>query len=471
MVSGRPLAKGQARWCNRDMSSQDTPSDRATKGRGKTTTRRVAAGMLAQILRGKTLDDVRDRLDDLPPGERNLADAIVQTALRHYGEITTLLARHMKRPLPLRPHIAHALLVSGVAQLRFMDIADHAALNETVAATGRREQPFRGLINAVLRAVAKDDTPTDPHDNLPDWMKARFLAAYGAEDLAIMVKAHQANPPLDIAFKNSEKAAGWRNNADLEAGLEPGLETEPIKLSDTHLRLVRPGNVTALPGFHEGDWFVQDIAASYAAAWLDKLLPTGAQVLDVCAAPGGKTMQLAGAGHHVTALDISATRLSRLQANLHRTQLTAQLVEADALDWQNDTMFDAVLLDAPCSASGTLRRHPDLVLHRREGYVAKLVAAQTALLARAAHHVKSGGYLCYAVCSLDPAEGEDVVARFATNNADFTLITPSEGSTELPNMLPPEIISPQGLRCTPAIWADRGGMDGFFIAVFKKTGD
>lgn len=443
------------------MSSQDKPL--AAKGRGKTTTRRVAANMLAQILRGKTLDDVRDRLDDLPPGERNLADAIVQTALRHYGEITTLLARHMKRPLPLRPHIAHALLVSGVAQLRFMDIADHAALNETVAATGRREQPFRGLINAVLRAVAKDDTPTDPHDNLPDWMKARFLAAYGAQDLALMVKAHQANPPLDIAFKNPEKAAGWGDQADLE--------TAPTKLSKSHIRLVRSGNVTALPGFHEGDWFVQDIAASWATAWLDKLLPTGAQVLDLCAAPGGKTMQLAASGHHVTALDISATRLSRLQANLQRTQLTAQLVEADALDWQSDTHFDAVLLDAPCSASGTLRRHPDLVLHRREGYVAKLVAAQTALLARAAHHVKSGGYLCYAVCSLDPAEGEDIIAAFDDSHADFTLLAPQDDTSNLPDDVPPEIINPQGLRCTPAIWADRGGMDGFFIAVFKKTGD
>ena len=407
--------------------------------------------MLAHILRGKTLDEVRDRLDALDPQARNLADAIVQTSLRHYGEIRSLMGRHMKRPLPLRPHMAHALIVIGAAQLRFMGIAAHAAIHETVAASGRREQPFRGLINAVLRAIDKDATPTDPQRNLPDWMRARFEAAYGATQCAAILEAHATTPPLDICFKSAEKAAAFAATHDVD------------RLSDTQLRLTRPGAVPQLAGFHEGDWFVQDVAAGFAATMLHAALDTqgAARILDLCAAPGGKTMQLAAYGHDVTALDMSASRLARLANNLQRTGLTATLVEADALGWAVGEPYDAVLVDAPCSASGTLRRHPDLALHRREGYVAKLTALQTALLDKAASHVRLGGVLCYAVCSLDPAEGEAVAANFLATRSDFEKLS-AQG-------VPAALLHNGWLRTTPADWAARGGMDGHFVALFKRT--
>lgn len=409
--------------------------------------------MLAQVTRGKTLDEVRDRLDGLPPQERNLADAIVQVSLRHYGEIKIQLAAHMKRALPLRPHIAHALLVTGAAQILYMNVPAHAAIDETVAATGRREQPFRGLINAVLRKIAsakQDDAliATQASDNLPDWMRARFEAAYGADTLAAICAQHQASPDLDICFKNPEKAAAWAetNNGEM--------------LSDTHVRLRASGAVTALPGFEAGDWFVQDVAAGWPARLLLEPLKAPSQVLDLCAAPGGKTLQLAASGHHVTALDISAARLKRVAANLKRTKLTATLVEADAFDWQSDTKFDAVLLDAPCSASGTLRRHPDLALNRNEGYIAKLADMQARLLDRATQWLAPNGFLLYAVCSLDPEEGEAQAQAFLARHKNFQLIAP--------DTLPQDLRQNNTLRTTPAHWRDKGGMDGFFAALFQQ---
>ena len=427
---------------------------KSPKGRGKDSTRRIAAGMLAQVARGKTLDEVRDRLDALDAQERNLADAIVQTSLRHYGEIKIHLAAHMKRALPLRPHIAHALLVTGAAQLLYMNVPPHAAIDETVAATGRREQPFRGLINAVLRkiAAALEDgslAATQAADNLPDWMRARFQAAYGADGLAAICRQQQKSPALDICFKNPIKAAAWADKNGAE------------KLTETHVRLTAPGAVTKLDGFKDGDWFVQDVAAGWPAAMLLGKLDKPSRVLDLCAAPGGKTLQLAAAGHRVTALDISPARLKRVRENLQRTGLSAELVPADAFDWQPEQPFDAIILDAPCSASGTLRRHPDLALNRNEGYIAKLADMQARLLDRAADWLASKGHLVYAVCSLDPEEGETQAEAFLTRHKDFHLIRPDN--------VPQELLFENCLRTTPADWAMRGGMDGFFAALFQKN--
>ena len=441
-------------------------------GRGKGDTRRVAGAMLAAITRGKTMDEARDRLSDLPDSERNLADAMVQMALRHYGEINALTAKHLKRALPLRPHIAHGLLCIGVAQLVYMNVPAHAAIHETVAATGRREQPFRGLINAVLRQIERDIQADGlpkpaPRENLPEWMQARFEAAYGGAALDAMVTQHTRTPPLDLGFKSREKASAF---VAAHEGAEP--------LNDTHVRLNRSGDVRALDGFKEGDWFVQDVAAGYPARLLEAELAaistpeTPASVLDLCAAPGGKTLQLAAAGYAVTALDISANRLARVKENLKRTKLKANLVKADALNWQSPKQFDAVLLDAPCSASGTMRRHPDLVLNRHEGYIAKLAAFQQQLLARATDWVKPGGFLCYAVCSLDPEEGEAQAQAFLETHADFRVVTPQN--------LPAHLTHDQAFRSTPADHPlaqarylgdmEKGGMDGFFAQIFQKIG-
>ena len=438
------------------MEAQKKLSKGRGSGRGKDSTRRIAASMLAQVTRGKTLDEVRDRLDALDPQERNLADAIVQTSLRHYGEIKLHLAAHMKRALPLRPHIAHALLVTGAAQLLYMNVPPHAAIDETVAATGRQEQPFRGLINAVLRKLAaaqKDGTlaATQAADNLPDWMRARFQAAYGSDGLEAICTAHQNGPALDVCFKNPEKAAAWADKNGAE------------RLTDTHIRLTAPGAVTKLDGFHDGDWFVQDVAAGWPAAMLLEKLDAPSRVLDLCAAPGGKTLQLAAAGHKVTALDISPARLKRVSENLRRTKLSAETVAADAFDWHPQEPFDAIILDAPCSASGTLRRHPDLALNRNEGYIAKLADMQARLLDRAADWLASKGHLVYAVCSLDPEEGETQAEAFLTRHKDFRLIRPDN--------VPQELLFENCLRTTPADWATRGGMDGFFAALFQKISE
>ena len=438
------------------MEAQKKSSKGRGSGRGKDSTRRIAASMLAQVTRGKTLDEVRDRLDALDPQERNLADAIVQTSLRHYGEIKLHLAAHMKRALPLRPHIAHALLVTGAAQLLYMNVPPHAAIDETVAATGRQEQPFRGLINAVLRKLAaaqKDGTlaATQAADNLPDWMRARFQTAYGADGLEAICTAHQNGPALDVCFKNPEKAAAWADKNGAE------------RLTDTHIRLTAPGAVTKLDGFHDGDWFVQDVAAGWPAAMLLEKLDAPSRVLDLCAAPGGKTLQLAAAGHKVTALDISPARLKRVSENLRRTKLSAETVAADAFDWHPQEPFDAIILDAPCSASGTLRRHPDLALNRNEGYIAKLADMQARLLDRAADWLASKGHLVYAVCSLDPEEGETQAEAFLTRHKAFRLIRPDN--------VPQELLFENCLRTTPADWATRGGMDGFFAALFQKISE
>lgn len=436
------------------MDAQKKSTKGSGSGRGKDSTRRIAANILAQVTRGKTLDEVRDRLDGLDAQERNLADAIVQTSLRHYGEIKIHLAAYMKRPLPLRPHIAHALLVTGAAQLLYMNVPAHAALHETVAATGRREQPFRGLINAVLRkiATAKQDgtlPATDAADNLPDWMRARFEAAYGGELLDAICAAHQQSPALDIGFKNPEKAAAWAGKKKAE------------RLTETHMRLTQAGAVTKLDGYDDGDWFVQDVAAAWPAAMLLEKLDAPSRVLDLCAAPGGKTLQLAAAGHDVTALDISDARLGRVSENLKRTKLNAELIAADAFDWQPQEPFDAILLDAPCSASGTLRRHPDLALNRNEGYIAKLADMQARLLDRAAHWIKPHGFLLYAVCSLDPEEGEVQAAEFLARHKAFRLLRP--------DTIPDELLHGDCLRTTPADWPEKGGMDGFFAALFKMS--
>lgn len=443
------------------MTSNETNGDkqastRPRKGRGKDGSRRIAASMLAAVTRGKTLDEVRTRLDGLATQERNLADAIVQSALRHYGEITEILAHYMKRPLPLRPHIAHALLVCGTAQILFMNIPPHAAIDETVAATGRREQPFRGLINAVLRKIAKAqeaDTlpPIMATANLPDWMLARFEAAYGADQTAAICAAHIAGADLDLAFKNPEKAAAWADSQSAKI------------LTPTHIRLHRPGAVTALKDYQKGDWFVQDVAAGLPATMLLAALPDAATVLDLCAAPGGKTAQLAAAGHRVTALDISATRLRRVETNLSRLGLAAHLVAGDGLAWAPDAPFDAIMLDAPCSASGTLRRHPDLALNRTANYIAKLADLQASLLARAWGWLKKDGVLCYAVCSLDPLEGEAQAADFLARHANARALVPQG--------VPDEFVFDTNLRTTPADWPTQGGMDGFFAALFQKTSE
>lgn len=433
-------------------------------------TRRAAGNMLSAIERGKTLDEAMDRLDGLSPANRGLAHAMVMLALRHRGEITALLSDYLKRAIPPRPHIAKALLHLGAVQICYMDTPDHAAVAETVNACGRQEGPYRGLINAVLRKLSKQSEaartlPDDATLNAPDWMMAQWTKTYGQDQATLIAKQHRQQPPLDLCFKTAEAA-----QIAIEAFVTLQTELKAENISPTHVRLWGAPHVEDLPGFKIGDWWVQDVAAGFPAYLLMQALKQTpltsgagrAHVLDLCAAPGGKTMQLAAAGYRVTALDISKTRLNRLRENLTRTKLTAEIIVADALDWQPDTPFDAILLDAPCSASGTIRRHPDLPLHRRPGYTAKLTTVQDALLARASQWLKSDGVMVYTTCSLDPAEGEERIENFRANHAAFSCLSISDA-------VPAELIKDSMLRTTPAHWAEKGGMDGFFAAVLKNA--
>ena len=432
--------------------------------------RRAAGLALADIERGKRLDQAIGRLDELGLADRALARAMLMLALRRHGDIAALLAAHIKRPLPKQAYLARALLHLGVVQLYAMDTPDHAAVSETVKACGRAQAAYRGLINAVLRKLAQTEKaarrlPDDPAANMPPFLMRQWVATYGADMAAQIARQHGQVPPLDLCFKTPALAQ------DFCAAHE---NLSPTLMGRNHVRLFDAPPVTALPDFEKGDWWVQDIAASYAAQMLDAVLPSGraCHILDMCAAPGGKTMQLAAAGHCVTALDVSAKRLDILRENLQRTNLTAQVVMGDALRWQKPAAappFDAVLLDAPCAASGTIRRHPDLLLHHHGQNGEKLAAMQAKLLDRAANMLGAGGVLAYAVCSLDPAEGAAQIEAFCRRQPDFALQSvPSEADVAGALTQNLGATAHTILQTTPAHWGEKGGMDGFFSAIMIK---
>ena len=279
-----------------------------------------------------------------------------------------------------------------------------------------------------------------PH--LPEAVEERWSEAWGDEVVASARKLIAKRPPLDLTF---------RDDADAKAyPLGTSLAPRNVRIGDA-------GSVSELPGFGEGSWWVQDLAASLPARLIAS---EGKEVLDLCAAPGGKTMQLAAAGHRVTAVDQAESRLKRLRENLERTGLEARLIAADALKWKADREFDAVLLDAPCSATGTFRRHPEVLYRARPSIIASSVELQTQLLERAARWLKPGGSLVYAVCSLEPQEGEDVVSAFLDANAPFRIDPPKPG--ELPDFV---TSAERGwVRILPGMLENEGGLDGFFVA-------
>ena len=440
-----------------EKSVQSSPPRETSRGRGKSATRRHAAAMLAAIERGKTLDEARDRLGDLSATDRAFAAAIVMTALRRRGTIEAALAPHLKRRVPARPHLTRALLHIGVAQILFMDVPPHAAINETVAATGRREQPFRGLINAVLRRVSEAGQNFGAPPDLPAWLLDGWRKTYGAAHTAEIESVLRQTPPLDLQFRDADALKNWQaTNPDLGKALTP-----------TCLRLETSGDVTRLPDFDAGTWWVQDISATLIAPLLQADAQT--RVLDLCAAPGGKTLQLAARGAKVTALDASKSRLERLTENLARTGLSAQTILGKLEGWKASENFSRVLLDAPCTATGTIRRHPDLPLHRRLGDIEKNTRVQAALLDQAAAATAPDGMLVYCVCSLEPEEGEGAADAFLERHKGFSRVPIL--AEELPACLPSAATPAGYLRTTPANLAASGGCDGFFAARFHRKAE
>jgi 16S rRNA (cytosine967-C5)-methyltransferase len=417
------------------------------------TARRAATDLMVAVMeRGRALEDALDETPSfkaLEGRDRAFARALVTAGLRRLGGISAVLSQFLDRPLPDSAEHARALLHLGAAQLLVLGTPAHAAVGETVETANqmREARGFAKLMNAVLRKVSRDGQAMldalPPGADLPPWLYTRWRATYG-EAAADIARALLKEPPLDLSAK--EDAVGWA--AKLGGALTP----------TGNVRLGEHAPIDTLPGFADGAWWVQDAAAALPATLLGDV--RGKRVLDLCAAPGGKTLQLAAAGARVTAVDKSEPRLRRLRENLARTKLHAEVVCADALEFKAEP-FDAILLDAPCTSTGTLRRHPDVAWLRRPTDVLALAKLQSQLVAAAAKLLKPDAPLVYAVCSLEPEEGPGIVAEALRNGwrRDPPL-----------NELPAEFITADGdLRTHPGFWGETGGLDGFYAARLLRS--
>ena len=405
--------------------------------------------MVSRVLGG---GDVLEEQAGTGP-ERAAARALADLTLRRLGQINAVLSKFVDR----KPKGAgQAILQVMAAELLFAGTAPHAAVDTAVrlARSERGTSRLAGLINAVGRRIAEGGADIVAAQdaarlNTPDWLWSRIKRDWGAETARAITEAHLTPAPHDLSIANP---------ADSDAlATELGARSLPTG----SLRLPERPQLSALPGYEAGAWWVQDAAAAIPAQLFGDV--GGKTALDLCAAPGGKTMQLAAAGANVTALDISEDRLVRLRENLNRCGLTAEVLAADLMAWSPDRVFDAVLLDAPCSASGTIRRHPDLPRRGDGRGIDRLAESQAAMLDRAAQLTAPGGKLVYCTCSLFVAEGETQVSPFLERNPDFALdpIQPDE--------VPVELLHKRGtMRTRPDQWAEFGGLDGFFAARFTR---
>jgi 16S rRNA (cytosine967-C5)-methyltransferase len=421
--------------------------------------RRLAWRVVDEVLRsGRALDETFERearAAALEARDEGLARAIAVVTFRRLGTIRRALLDRMPKGLP-KDERALALFATAAAQILFLDVPDHAAVDVTVRlAQGGRLQHLAGLANAVLRRLTRERARIlDGADALgvdtPDWLAARWRAAYGEEAQAI-AEAHRRGGAIDLSVR--EDPAGWADR--LGATL----------LSTGTVRLVERGSIRDLPGYAEGAWWVQDAAAALPARLLDAR--PGERVADLCAAPGGKTAQLASAGAQVLAVDRSQPRLKRLSENMARLRLAVETKADDALALEAEP-FDAVLLDAPCSATGTIRRHPDVPWVKREEDLAKLADLQSRLLDKAAALTQPGGRLVYCTCSLEPEEGERQAAAFLDRHPGFRRVPVQ--TEELPGL--PGAITPEGDVRTLPHQGGPGlgavGLDGFFISRFRR---
>ena len=425
--------------------------------------REIAVEILGKILAdGLTVDEAAAQFPEaamLEPRDRGFLKLLVLTALRHKGEIDAVIAVYMSKPLPRKSGSANLILLLGAAQLLFLDVAAHAAIDLAVrlAKTDPNATHFSGLINAVLRKVGESGKDKlsgcdGPRINTPDWLWSRWSKAYGSETAHRIAAAHMVEPPIDLTVKDD--AAAW--SARFGGTVLP---TGSIRLP------LSAGAIEQLAGFGEGSWWVQDAAAAIAARLFGPV--EGKSVLDLCAAPGGKTLQLCAGKAEVTAVDSSAARLERLRNNLERTGLEAEIVVADVLTFDPAKQFDCVLLDAPCSATGTIRRHPELPYIKTGNETGALISLQARLLAHAARLAKPGGRLIYCTCSLEPAEGEGQIAAFLSKTEDFRMepVIPGENGIES------HMISPKGMLRTLPFMAigTETGLDGFFAAGLTKS--
>ena len=402
-------------------------------------TRDAAFDLLTAVLdRHRPLEEALDALPAMEARDRAAAHRLAAAVLRRFGSLDAVLEPWLRKA---PPEAARHVLRLGAAQLLLLDTPPHAAVATAVGlARGRGLVPFAGMVNAVLRRVAEAGAAAleeldTPRLDTPAWL----WTAWGADARAI-AEAHRQEAPLDISV---------RPGTALEGG---------VRLPTGSVRFPAGTRVTDLPGYAEGAFWVQDAAAALPASLLAG--QPGERIADLCAAPGGKTAQLAATGAQVVAIERDAARLARLRDNLARLRLPAEIVQGDAAEWRPQAPLDAVLLDAPCSATGTIRRHPDVLRLKRPRDITALADQQDRLLEAAAAMLRPGGRLIYAVCSLQPEEGrlriDAALARLPLRPAPFT-------PEELAAL--PEARTPEGdLRTLPSFWPERGGMDGFFAS-------
>lgn len=417
-----------------------------------------------ELLRGVTvkqrpLDELladTEILATLEPRDRAFARNLAATALRRMGQADALIDAFLEKPLPAQGAGVRDILRLGIVQLLFLETPAHAAVDQSVTLTGQvRLGKYKALVNAILRRAARDGrrlagAQDAPRLNTPDWLWHSWETAYGAEAARGIAEAHLSEAPLDISVKADPEI--WA--ARLEAAVLP----------TGTLRRAAGGNVTGLSGFDEGAWWVQDAAAALPVRLLGQL--KGRRVIDLCAAPGGKTAQLANAGAQVIAVDRSAARLKRLSENLSRLGLAAETVAADGTLWRPEKKADAVLLDAPCSATGTIRRHPDIARLKTPQDVARLAALQDRLLEAAVGMLRPGGTLVYCTCSLQPEEGEARLSALLKSGAPVE--TDPIAAREIGGES--AFVTGEGwVRTLPSHWPESGGLDGFFIARLRRT--
>ncbi|MEO8175878.1 MAG: RsmB/NOP family class I SAM-dependent RNA methyltransferase [Sphingomicrobium sp.] len=411
--------------------------------------RRAALQMLDAVLRqGKTLDAAAQQFHantgDRAAADQGLAIAIAGEALRRLPDLDALIDSATPRPLPSDSK-ARMVLRLALAQKIGLGTPDHALVATALPLV---DGGPRRLVHGVLGTLLRKGIPAVEAPRLPEPVERRWSVAWGDPTVEAARRQIARRPPLDLSFADDAAAQAY-------AAAHGG-----VSLAPRHVRLPESSAVPALAGFGEGAWWVQDLAASLPA----RMIPAdAADVLDLCAAPGGKTMQLAAAGHRVTAVDASKNRLARIRENLQRTNLSATLVPVDALTWQPGRMFDAILLDAPCSATGTFRRHPEVLYRARPQVIAGSADQQARLLERAAAWLNPGGALVYSVCSLEYEEGEAIVTAFLASRPDFRLDRPGD----LPTFVIPDAAG--RLRILPGLIEDRGGLDGFFAARLVRT--
>jgi 16S rRNA (cytosine967-C5)-methyltransferase len=428
--------------------------------------RQVALDLVGAVLhRRRPLDEaIEDHpaMAGLAARDRAFARLLVATVLRRLGQIDALIGQCLNTPLAPRAAIVHDVLRLGTAQLLFLRTPPHAAVATSVdLAHARGFLSHKGLVNAVLRRLSVEGPgQVEGQDaarlNTPDWLWQSWSRAYGEDRTRAIAEAHLKEAPLDLTLRSED---------DRTQGESWCEKLQAMQLPTGSLRRAGGGSIMSLPGYAEGAWWIQDAAASLPVRLFDGV--AGLAVVDLCAAPGGKTAQLVKAGARVTAIDRSTRRLDRLVANLRRLGLAVSAMAADGLTWRPEHPVDAVLLDAPCTATGAIRRHPDVMRLKQPEDVARLAVVQENLLRAAVDMLRPGGTLVYCTCSLEPEEGPQRIEALLRSGApvEHRPIAPAEIGT------PAEWVTPQGdLRTLPCHLAEYDGVDGFYAARLVKLG-